>query len=73
MIPTKGVKIEKGIPLPAPIETSFTNLVRKLEVGDSIFLAGKSPGSFGWVTKFVPTFKLAMRSVEGGTRIWRLK
>jgi hypothetical protein len=69
--------IEKGIPIPTNGKNgSVTELLRTLEVGDSILLAGRL------ITAAQPLIRNAAkksereytsRTVEGGVRIWRTK
>ena len=69
------IKIEKGVPLPKEKKASAYP-VREMEIGDSFFIAGASiqgkeqaacrqmAGNRG--------FKLTIRTVEGGLRVWRV-
>lgn len=75
---TNGVlKIEKGIPIPTrSAGGEITSILQKMEVGDSVFVpkpANKVTGSvqyFCGLKKYSDRFKI--RSVEGGSRIWRI-
>ena len=70
------IKIEKGIPMPAPY-------VRKrfpfddMEVGDSFFVPDATPrsiaGSVSQARKRLPGRMFNCRRVDGGTRVWRLQ
>jgi hypothetical protein len=79
----QGVKIEKGVPLPPnynqpgkgrPAKYPF----RKMEVGDSFFLAGDKrvcgsvSSSCHHLTMRHPEFRFTVRKVEGGYRVWRI-
>ena len=70
------LKIEKDIPAPAPRARGITAALRKMDVGDSIFLRGKKPHD---VTTQVTILtkkterKFVARTVEGGLRVWRIK
>lgn len=60
------LKIEKGIPIPSiAANGEVTSVLAKMEVGDSLFVqyfCGKG--------RYSDRFKL--RTVDGGTRIWRI-
>ena len=66
--------IEKGIPVPSGIRKS-KHPFHDMEVGDSVFYAGKTTGYVSGQTQHVRRklgFKFVCRSVDGGTRIWRV-
>lgn len=72
--------IEKNIPIPArsggagPEANSLAGKLRAMDVGDSIFLAGKKQTNVvtqsGAIGRPLGR-KFATRVVEGGVRIWR--
>ena len=70
------LEIEKGIPMPEPRVWGITAALRKMDVGDSIFLRGKKQNT---VTSLVAILtkkterKFATRTVDGGLRVWRIK
>lgn len=73
--------IEKGVPIPVPATSGNiqgkTGIFRSMEVGDSFFVRGATPTS-GEVRSWRQTAincggRAAVRSVEGGCRIWRTK
>jgi hypothetical protein len=63
-------KIEKDIPIPRPRRKyPFEDM----EVGDSVFVEGKRPQDFSsYFWRYKP-MKSTCRSLNGGTRIWRIK
>jgi hypothetical protein len=69
--------IEQGIPIPpsrslgAGRPDSLMGTLRRLDVGQSIFVA-KPSKSVGCISK-IPGKKYTTRAVEGGTRIWRIQ
>ncbi len=72
--------IEKDVPMPDGRRGSkigpLTTALIAMEVGDSVFM-GRKPtevsGLLGPARKRCPDWVYAMRSVEGGCRIWRVK
>jgi hypothetical protein len=70
--------VENGIPMP-PINTngdSLAQFLKKLEVGQSVFIENKKPtqlGSFINRAKRGTEKAFACRSIEGGARIWRIE
>ena len=69
--------IEKNIALPPRRESGKVSKypIKNMEVGDSILIEGqnasKSAGVVGY-WRNVTGFTLISRSVEGGTRVWRI-
>ena len=73
-------KIEKGVPLP---DQSSRGGRRgkypwaELEVGDSFFVPGKTARQLGGANtggrRAFPDRRFVSRTVEGGTRIWRVE
>jgi len=67
-------KIERGIPVPAYRGRGYTTILRKMKVGESVFLttppsnisnlAAQAFGKPGCVTA---------RRMDGGIRVWRIK
>lgn len=74
-------KIEKGVPLPeraGGFRGAFMSAVRAMEVGDSLFAAGKKGSNVSATGRVVGERmkdgrKYTIRTVEGGVRIWRIK
>ena len=70
--------IEKNIPLPARHSMHFDlqHVIRKMEVGDSILLAGLTVSALSSAIQGArlsnPGFKFSQRRVEGGSRLWRI-
>lgn len=64
------MKIESGIPIPQRGD-GLTALLRRMEIGDSIFIAGKRPQQVGTQISGAKPFRFTTRSVEGGIRVWR--
>jgi hypothetical protein len=65
--------IEHGIPLPKPRGKGYTAALRKLAVGDSVFLP-IGLNNAGNVANYAGlTGKYRAQSVPGGVRIWRTK
>ena len=68
-------KVERGIPIP-PVKMGLTAALRKLQVNESVLVNGKSTNQ---CSKIIACLKLkesgdfVSRTVEGGTRIWRVK
>lgn len=68
--------IEKGIPVPpivAPSEPkpdSLLGTLRRMEVGDSVLLEKRT--SVGSMSK-LPGKRFTSRTVDGGTRVWRVQ
>lgn len=66
------IKIEKGIPLPVkPNRYPWDDM----EVGDSFFIAGKNTSEIGGHVSNARRrlgFDFTSRTVDGGTRIWRI-
>ncbi len=73
-----SIEIEKDIPLTTNPTQSPTALYpwRQMEVGDSFFVAGKTQANFGshvFQSGKRLGKKFAVRTVEGGVRVWRTK
>ena len=70
------IKIEKDVPMPEFRASGVTAALRKMDVGDSIFLRGKKSNNIttivGILTKKTER-KFMTRTVEGGIRVWRIK
>ena len=70
------LEIEKGIPMPAPRAWGITAALRKMDVGDSIFLRGKKSNNITTIVAILTKKterKFVTRMVDGGTRVWRIK
>jgi hypothetical protein len=72
------MQIEKGIPLP-DIKVGRKPLVDRslMEVGDSYFKKNAKANSevailAAWRKQKASSFKFAVRTVEGGIRVWRV-
>jgi hypothetical protein len=73
--PASKLTIEKGIPIPvAQSRRGYAEQLRKMKVGDSVLF---TTGSAGAIRKrglnAFGTGSYAVRAVEGGHRLWRLK
>ena len=70
------IKIEKDVPMPEFRASGVTAALRRMDVGDSIFLRGKKSNNIttivGILTKKTER-KFMTRTVEGGIRVWRIK
>lgn len=75
-----GLKIEKNVPLPL-VRTgvradSIILALRALEVGDSVYLAGKRTRQVGpyfdAARRFDRTIKFCSRAEDTGCRVWRI-
>lgn len=86
MSKTNGeLKIEKGIPIPAPVNkrvlrppTPFTAALGALRVGESFLIKGRAAASVRtsmrtWARRHAPTSRFTTRAVDGGVRVWRTK
>jgi len=71
------ISIEKGIPMPRPNHRGgygkFGNIVREMEVGDSVLVTKQRD-----VANLMSSGKriglgMSSRKVEGGWRVWRIK
>ena len=69
-----GMKVEKGIPAPAPrevVEYPYDDM----EVGDSFFVEGGTLNKLCYQNRKAGIrldAKFTVRKVEGGVRVWRL-
>lgn len=65
-------KIEKGIPMPKARKTGITDLLRSMQVGDSVLVTKKDARSMLVINKRVE-IKIATRKVsETEMRVWRI-
>jgi len=71
------IKIERGVPMPATMGLGISNALRNLathgQIGDSIFISGKSSQSLNGILgnlKFRAGWQVS-RTVEGGVRVWK--
>lgn len=72
--PTTELVIEKGIPLPPRGATGVSSVLRSMVVGDSVLLPGtKTTTNLGGFFSKLKPMKFAARTVDGGTRIWRIQ
>ena len=70
------IKIEKDVPMPEFRASGVTAALRRMDVGDSIFLRGKKSSnvtSLAAILTKKTERKFATRTVEGGIRVWRIK
>lgn len=71
-----NLKIEKGVPIKAFRFSQNTELLKKMEIGDSIFFkednSSNIRNSFYSIAKRVG-IKILVRRVEGGCRLWRVE
>jgi hypothetical protein len=69
------LKVEKGVPLPAPTARQGSNiaLLKSMQVGDSVFfddpVATKAQRFYRVAQKL--GIKIVIRNVDGGKRLWR--
>jgi len=67
-------KIEKGIPLPeGRTRTGTAALCARMEVGDSIFFKGIESANLCSLVQRLKPMKFTVRTVDLGTRIWRIQ
>jgi hypothetical protein len=69
------VKIEKNIPMPLSTRGGSKYPFLRMDVGDSVFIAGMTPAGAGSITGHARRkagFKFTSRAVEGGVRVWRI-
>jgi hypothetical protein len=67
--------IEKGVPFPGPQGRGLFGAVRRMEVGDSIFVADGKQNTVSATGSAIGRRtgrKFMTRKVEGGIRIWRV-
>lgn len=76
----ENLKIEPGIPIPEIVgrgaEGKNISLLRKMNIGDSVFFSGKHGRSLRnryRVAAEVLNFKLSFRTLDDGVRMWRVK
>lgn len=67
------LKIEKGVPIPAPRSRGLAATLRKLKVHDSILTTIKSGNASSAASRVLGVGNFVVRTVEGGVRIWRIK
>lgn len=78
------IKVEKGIPIPkadkgrkiGPQAGSRLSVLMSIEVGESIFLEGKTASFAMTVARDAKKYcdhKFTSRTVKGGARIWRIE
>jgi len=68
------MKIEKGIPIPSIQAEGLTVLLKQMEIGDSIFVPGKTTTGISSTLANVRAknnFRFTSRTVDGGIRVWR--
>jgi len=74
------IKIEKNIEIPKRTgwkPTEFTVAISELNVGESFFIAKNiqnvTSSTNQWKHRSASDRKFTLRTVDGGTRIWRIK
>lgn len=67
--PTTELKIESGIPIPIKAQTKFSEIFRKMKIGDSFFSLEKK--SFHAMAKQLGG-NVATRKEGDGMRVWRI-
>lgn len=65
-------KIEKGVPIPTPVGKKKRYHFESMEIGDSVFLAGKTQATTSHAAKKTG-FKFTVRRMDGGIRVWRIE
>lgn len=68
-----NLKIEKGIPIPERKPSGFSATFRKMEIGDSVFIPGKTTSDVSSLTTYCRPMKYMGRAEEGGVRVWRIE
>ena len=70
------LKIEKGIPLPLDSrrKSGFAATFSKMEIGDSVFIEGRTHAGISGSLTYQRLHGRIMRArvVEGGVRVWRI-
>ena len=67
------IAIEKGVPIPAGNESKYP--WRKMEIGDSFYVAGVNPTAIYTARARAQRetgFKFCVKGIDGGTRVWRV-
>lgn len=73
-----AVVIEKGVEMPAAktfqSSSAWLPLLKKMQVGDSVFFADASLTQMGYARTIAKKhdFKISIRAVTGGVRLWRV-
>lgn len=72
------IKIDKNVPIPERMYGGNWSKYpfRRLEIGDSLFVDGKTAAQFGGTVshwKAATGFKFTCRTVDGGCRVWRIE
>jgi len=68
------MKIEKNIPIKGRKENYVLDLIKQMEVGDSVLNPKRVCASFTqMVNRHKIDYKFTERAVDGGFRIWRTK
>lgn len=75
-------KIDKGIPIPTPMNLGLTKQIREMEVGDSFFIpvekgnektTQRTMSSKLCVATKGTDFQMTVRKVPGGFRAWKIE
>ena len=69
-----NLKIEKGIPIPSKTQGSFTDVLKSMELQDSVYLECENSGTvYTKISRIKKetNFNFTARKVEGGFRVWR--
>lgn len=75
------IQIEHGIPIPQKRTAGhkmvyYVNIVRQMYIGDSFYMEGVSSVRVSTMMKYwkqATGFKFAIREIDNGTRVWRIK
>ena len=69
------LQIERGIAIPPARGIGLSAILKKLKVGESVFVKNKSTPQLSGIIAYIKRqtdLQFTARTVEGGTRIWRL-
>ena len=66
-------KIEDGIPMPKMRNKGLIPTLRKLQIGQSIFVPGRNATSVSPSFYAARPARFCSRQIEGGVRIWRIE
>ena len=69
---TSGIKIEKGIPISQRRGSGITEVMRKMDIGDSFVVDCSARNGIGALAKNAG-IKTTTRTIDGKVRVWRIK
>lgn len=73
----ESLEIQKNVPLPDRAPRGHRYPLEKLEIGDSFFVVGKSPGNIGSSCVLhrpkLFTCRTIVEKDKKGVRVWRIK